>query len=115
MRAVHFDHVEHARPISTHGPEYAASPSPGKRRTASLTHGIAANHRYSADESDWGFTRFAELRRMFAGRWDGTGKSMVDNDAVNLTAYLRIYKDPTGVLWHKFIKSVGPSDRMSVC
>ncbi|KAI4109728.1 MAG: hypothetical protein L6R37_000415 [Teloschistes peruensis] len=62
-----------------------------------------ANHRYSADESDWGFTRFAELRRMFAGRWDGTGKSMVDNDAVNLTAYLRIYKDPTGVLWHKFI------------
>ncbi|KAL8688003.1 MAG: hypothetical protein Q9218_005975 [Villophora microphyllina] len=61
-----------------------------------------ANHRYSAEESDWGFTRFAELRRMFAGRWDGSGKTMVDNDSVNVTAYLRIYKDPTGVLWHNF-------------
>lgn len=49
---------------------------------------------------------------MFAGRWDGSGKSMVENDAVNLTAYLRIYQDPTGVLWHKFIKSVGLDGRM---
>lgn len=29
---------------------------------------------------------------------------MVENDAVNVTAYVRIYKDPTGVLWHNFIK-----------
>ena len=27
---------------------------------------------------------------------------MVENDAVNITAYVRIYKDPTGVLWHNF-------------
>ena len=31
---------------------------------------------------------------------------MVENDAVNVTAYVRIYKDPTGVLWHNFIKLV---------
>lgn len=31
---------------------------------------------------------------------------MVENDAVNVTAYVRIYKDPTGVLWHNFLKSV---------
>lgn len=31
---------------------------------------------------------------------------MIENDAVNVTAYLRIYKDPTGVLWHNFIKFV---------
>ena len=31
---------------------------------------------------------------------------MVENDAVNVTAYLRIYKDPTGVLWHNFNKFV---------
>jgi ubiquitin carboxyl-terminal hydrolase 7 len=29
---------------------------------------------------------------------------MIENDAVNVTAYVRIYKDPTGVLWHNFIK-----------
>ena len=33
---------------------------------------------------------------------------MVENDAVNITAYVRIYKDPTGVLWHNFIKFVAP-------
>ena len=31
---------------------------------------------------------------------------MVENDAVNVTAYVRIYKDPTGVLWHNFNKYV---------
>lgn len=31
---------------------------------------------------------------------------MVENGAVNVTAYVRIYKDPTGVMWHNFIKSV---------
>lgn len=30
---------------------------------------------------------------------------MVENDAVNVSAYVRIYKDPTGVLWHNWIKS----------
>ena len=68
----------------------------------------AANHRFNAEESDWGFTRFAEVRRLFAPQWDNKGRPMVENDAVNVTAYLRIYKDPTGVLWHNFIKLVLP-------
>ena len=66
----------------------------------------AANHRFNAEESDWGFTRFAEVRRLFAPQWDDKGRPMIENDAVNVTAYLRIYKDPTGVLWHNFIKLV---------
>lgn len=66
----------------------------------------AANHRFNAEESDWGFTRFAEIRRLFAPQWDNKGRPMIENDAVNVTAYLRIYKDPTGVLWHNFIKLV---------
>lgn len=67
---------------------------------------VAANHRFNAEESDWGFTRFSELRKMFAAQWDGAGRPMVEHDAVNVTAYVRIYKDPTGVLWHSFEKSV---------
>ncbi|KAI4226189.1 MAG: hypothetical protein L6R36_003370 [Xanthoria steineri] len=62
-----------------------------------------ANHRFTAEESDWGFTRFTELRKMFAQQWEGTGRAMVENEAVSVTAYIRIYKDPTGVLWHNFI------------
>lgn len=67
---------------------------------------LAANHRFNAEESDWGFTRFAEVRRLFAPQWDNKGRPMIENDAVNVTAFLRIYKDPTGVLWHNFIKLV---------
>ncbi|KAL8657634.1 MAG: hypothetical protein Q9226_001719 [Calogaya cf. arnoldii] len=62
-----------------------------------------ANHRFTAEESDWGFTRFHELRKMFAQQWDGTGRAMVENEAVCVTCYIRVYKDPTGVLWHNFI------------
>ncbi|KAL9613274.1 MAG: hypothetical protein Q9167_002183 [Letrouitia subvulpina] len=58
---------------------------------------------FNAEESDWGFTRFAELRKLFATQWGGSGRPMVEDDAVNVTAYMRIYKDPTGVLWHNFI------------
>ena len=64
----------------------------------------AANHRFNAEESDWGFTRFAEIRRLFAPQWENKGRPMIEDDAVNVTAYLRTYKDPTGVLWHNFIK-----------
>ncbi|KAL8729800.1 MAG: hypothetical protein Q9166_004523 [cf. Caloplaca sp. 2 TL-2023] len=62
-----------------------------------------ASHRFNAEESDWGFTRFIELRKLFAQQWDGSGRPMVENEHVNVTAYVRIYKDPTGVLWHNFI------------
>lgn len=73
---------------------------------ANMYYSPAANHRFNAEESDWGFTRFAEVRRLFAPQWDNKGRPMIENDAVNVTAYLRIYKDPTGVLWHNFIKLV---------
>ena len=64
----------------------------------------AANHRFNAEESDWGFTRFAEIRKLFASQWEDRGRPMVEDDAVNVTAYVRVYKDPTGVLWHNFVK-----------
>ncbi|KAL9128721.1 MAG: hypothetical protein Q9217_002654 [Psora testacea] len=62
-----------------------------------------ASHRFNAEESDWGFTRFAEIRKLFAPQWEGKGRPMVEDGAVNVTAYVRTYKDPTGVLWHNFI------------
>ena len=66
-----------------------------------ITHN--ANHRFTADEGDWGFTRFAELRRLFANEWDERGRPMVEGNAANVTAYIRVLKDPTGVLWHNFL------------
>ncbi|KAF2021184.1 cysteine proteinase [Aaosphaeria arxii CBS 175.79] len=63
----------------------------------------SATHRFTADEGDWGFTRFAELRRLFASDFDGRGRPLVEDNAANVTAYIRVLKDPTGVLWHNFI------------
>jgi ubiquitin carboxyl-terminal hydrolase 7 len=65
-----------------------------------LTH--HAHHRFTKEESDWGFTRFLELRRMFNTDWNDSGRPLAENDSVNLTAYIRIVEDETGVLWHNF-------------
>ncbi|KAF2646636.1 cysteine proteinase [Massarina eburnea CBS 473.64] len=69
--------------------------------TMFLTH--FATHRFTAEEGDWGFTRFAELRRLFGAQWEDRDRPMVENNAANVTAYVRVLKDPTGVLWHNFI------------
>lgn len=72
-----------------------------KDPTMYITH--TANHRFTAEEGDWGFTRFAELRRLFSNSWDDRGRPMVEDNCCNVTAYVRVLKDPTGVLWHNFL------------
>jgi hypothetical protein len=67
---------------------------------------IVATHRFNAEEADWGFTRFCELRRLFSIQWEGRGVPLVQNDEAKVTAYVRVVKDPTGVLWHSFQKYV---------
>ncbi|CAK4019050.1 ubiquitin carboxyl-terminal hydrolase 5 [Lecanosticta acicola] len=62
-----------------------------------------ANHRFTADEGDWGFTRFADKNRIFAAKFDTFDRPLVENDGAKLTAYVRVLKDPTGVLWHNFV------------
>jgi len=62
----------------------------------------SATHRFNADEGDWGFSRFLEIRKLFAPGYQGHPRALIENDSVNVTAYVRIYKDPTGVLWHNF-------------
>ncbi|KJY02284.1 ubiquitin carboxyl-terminal hydrolase like protein [Zymoseptoria brevis] len=62
-----------------------------------------ANHRFTAEEGDWGFTRFAEKNRIFASKFDNADRPMVENDCARVTAYVRVLKDPTGVLWHNFV------------
>ena len=62
-----------------------------------------ANHRFTAEEGDWGFTRFADKNRIFAAKFDGGDRPLVENDCAKMTAYVRVLKDPTGVLWHNFV------------
>jgi ubiquitin carboxyl-terminal hydrolase 7 len=62
-----------------------------------------ATHRFTHDEGDWGFTRFAELRKLMNQPWDRYDRPMIENNSAKLTAYIRVVNDPTGVLWHSFV------------
>lgn len=68
---------------------------------------IDAHHRFTADEGDWGFTRFIELREL-AGATSTRDRPLLENDSAIMTAFVRVIKDPTGVLWHNFISLVSP-------
>ena len=60
-----------------------------------------AHHRFTKEEGDWGFTRFVELRKMLH-RWEDRQRPMIENESVNITAYVRVVEDETGALWHSF-------------
>ncbi|KAF8937723.1 hypothetical protein BGZ58_002267 [Dissophora ornata] len=61
----------------------------------------AAAHRFTVDEADWGFTRFFDLAKLEMPL-DHRGLPILDNGHTVITAYVRVYEDPTGVLWHNF-------------
>ncbi|KAG0040633.1 hypothetical protein BGZ82_000591 [Podila clonocystis] len=61
----------------------------------------AANHRFTTEEADWGFTRFHDIRRLETPHGH-SGVPLIDNGHTVITAVVRVYDDPTGVLWHNF-------------
>ncbi|KAK9449666.1 uncharacterized protein V1518DRAFT_414322 [Limtongia smithiae] len=61
-----------------------------------------SHHRFSSEEKDWGFSKFYEQKKLFAKHKDKS-LPLIENDKVDITAFVRIIKDPTGVLWHNFI------------
>lgn len=61
-----------------------------------------SHHRFSAFDTDWGFANLIELahlRQYTKGRISG----LLNDDKLNITAFIKIIKDPTGVLWHNFV------------
>ncbi|KAH7923859.1 cysteine proteinase [Leucogyrophana mollusca] len=61
-----------------------------------------AHHRFIAEECDWGFTRFSELRKLFNVQ-EGHARPTIEDEAADVTVYVRVLEDPTGVLWHNFV------------
>lgn len=64
---------------------------------------LEAHHRFVPEETDWGFTRFSELHKLFHPA-EGQSRPVIENDACDIYAYVKVFKDPTGVLWHNFNK-----------
>ncbi|KAF9649103.1 hypothetical protein BDM02DRAFT_3167185 [Thelephora ganbajun] len=61
-----------------------------------------ANHRFTAEEPDWGFIRFIDLRRLFQPQ-PGRNRPTIERDSAIISAYVRVLEDPTGVMWHTFV------------
>jgi len=62
-----------------------------------------AHHRFITEECDWGFTRFSELRKLFTIQ-EGYPRPTIEDESADVTVYVRVLEDPTGVLWHNFVK-----------
>ncbi|KAL0946992.1 hypothetical protein HGRIS_013138 [Hohenbuehelia grisea] len=61
-----------------------------------------AHHRFIAEECDWGFTRFSELRKLFNVQ-EGHNRPTIEEESADITVFVRVLEDPTGVLWHNFV------------
>ncbi|KAF7793175.1 hypothetical protein EIP86_004284 [Pleurotus ostreatoroseus] len=61
-----------------------------------------AHHRFIAEECDWGFTRFSELRKLFSVQ-DGHSRPTIEDESAIVSVFVRVLEDPTGVLWHNFV------------
>ncbi|CAG8472795.1 3742_t:CDS:10, partial [Cetraspora pellucida] len=59
-------------------------------------------HRFTAEESDWGFESFYDQNKLFHPS-DGRTRPLIENNSCNITALVRVVKDPTGVLWRGYI------------
>ncbi|KAI8991002.1 hypothetical protein BDF20DRAFT_903898 [Mycotypha africana] len=63
----------------------------------------SANHRFSSEEIDWGFTRFYEIEELNQLSAQGKGPFLInDNNEIVISAFVRCIQDETGVLWHNF-------------
>lgn len=67
---------------------------------------LVAKHRFYTAENDWGFTKFSQLKNLFEAPGGDPNSPLLENGEANITAYVRVVKDPTGVLWHNFLKYV---------
>ncbi|TFY70399.1 hypothetical protein EVG20_g2597 [Dentipellis fragilis] len=61
-----------------------------------------AHHRFIAEECDWGFTRFSELRKLFNIQ-EGHTRPTIEDESADVSVFVRVLEDPTGVLWHNFV------------
>jgi ubiquitin carboxyl-terminal hydrolase 7 len=66
--------------------------------TQSFTHPPDNHHRFVPDERDWGFTKFSGIRALFQPT-ESRGRPIIENGSTIVTVFLRVLKDPTGLLW----------------
>ncbi|QLL30224.1 hypothetical protein HG536_0A00410 [Torulaspora globosa] len=61
-----------------------------------------SHHRFNRIDTDWGFANFIDLTYL---KYPAKGRvsGLLNKGMLNITVYVRIVEDTTGVLWHNFI------------
>lgn len=62
---------------------------------------LQLHHRFHSKATDWGFLQYVGIGQMHR-EWRDSGHALIENNATNITVYVRVLEDPTGVLWHDF-------------
>ena len=66
-----------------------------------------SHHRFTKNETDWGFSSLIELRQLEQVNNPRNQSSMyaiLENNKLNITGFVRVIDDSsTGVLWHSFL------------
>ncbi|CAG8514141.1 3308_t:CDS:10, partial [Scutellospora calospora] len=57
-----------------------------------------AFHRFTAENSDWGFGSFYDQRKLFIPS-SGRTRPLIENNSCNITTLVRVLEDSTGTLW----------------
>ena len=103
VRSVRACDLQSTRPDNIHRLTYVCSMSSYCASANTLT--PDAHHRFIAEECDWGFTRFSELRKLFSIQ-EGHSRPTIEDESAEVSVFVRVLEDPTGVLWHNFVKFV---------
>lgn len=62
----------------------------------------SATHRFTTEETDWGFTRFIRLSDL-SKPLPSHSRPILERDQFVVEAFVRIIEDETGTLWHNFV------------
>lgn len=73
-----------------------SNPKDSKNCVSSTSH-----QRFNKDATDWGFSNFVDIRYLWNSRKENG--PLASDGRVNITAFVKVLKDPTGVLWHNFM------------
>jgi hypothetical protein len=75
-------------------------------------------HRFSEKGPNWGFTQFYELNKLYTPSENRT-RALIENNSINITTFVRVFKDPTGDLWLNLNSDSGrkllPKSKSSTC
>lgn len=99
MRSIRFRRLQSERSDHFHGVPCVISFLCSSNVVANTYASVDARHRFTAEDPDWGFAKFSVLEKLLNAQ-EGRSRPTIENGEIEITVYVRVMEDPSGVLWH---------------